>query len=164
MKKILYLFIGIFALTIFMEPVRALGTNGSLVQVMDNEIHFFGTQNVVKCGTTEIPDLIPSITRTIVTLIKIAVPLVLIIMGMLDILKSVIASDEKKIAEGKTKFLKRMIPAALVFFVVTILQFLVNIVSPEATENEGNIWSCVDCMISDESKCGAVIERSNNTN
>lgn len=157
MKKILYLFVGILALTIFVGPVRALETNGSLVQVMD-DIHFFGTENVITCGSTELPDLIPSITRTIVMLIKIAVPLVLIIMGMIDILKSVIASDEKKIAEGKTKFLKRLIPAALVFFVITILQFIVNILAPE---NEENLWSCVDCLISDESKCGAVVNRSN---
>lgn len=113
-------------------------------------IGFFGNLDTVKCGNVDMPSQIPSITRTIVALIKIAVPIILIIMGMIDMLQATIASDEKKMSDAKGKFIKRLISAAVVFLVVAIVQFLVGIVAPEESPTLSN---CIDCMISDASKC-----------
>ena len=62
----------------------------------DNNINFWGTLGNIKCGNSTLPEMLPSITRTIVTLIKIVTPLVLIFMGMIDMMQAVIASDDKK--------------------------------------------------------------------
>lgn len=114
---------------------------------------FWGNLPVVKCGDVTIPSPVPPITRLIVTLIKIAAPLVLIIVGMLDILKAVMASDEKKLKESQTKFVKRLIPAALIFLVVTIVQLLIGLFA-DSTSEANSLSRCIDCMISDENKCG----------
>lgn len=106
--------------------------------------------DLVKCGNSNIPSQLPVITRSIVTLIKIAVPLVLIVMGMIDMLQATIASDEKKMADAKGKFIKRLIAGAVVFLVVTVVQFVVGIVAPDESPT---LLNCVDCMISDGSKC-----------
>lgn len=143
MKKIVYGIVGIISIFIFTETVMAAG-----------DFHFFGTMSdVVKCGNAELPTPIPTIVRTVVNLIKIATPIILIVMGMVDMVRSVAASDEKKMAEAKGKFVKRLLAGALVFFVVTILQFLIGIVAPE---DKDNLLNCIECMVSDGSKCTAV--------
>ena len=40
--------------------------------------------------------LLPTITNLVVTLIKIAVPIILIIFGMIDLAKAVMSNDEKE--------------------------------------------------------------------
>ena len=85
----------------------------------------------------------PYIVSTIVTLIKIAVPILLIIFGMLDLGKAVVASKEDEIKKGQQMFLRRAISAILVFFVVQIVQILVRFVSGK----DGTISNCLNCFI-----------------
>ena len=112
----------------------------------------WGDLPTVKCGNTTIPSPIPQIIRIVVVLLKIAMPLMLIILGSIDIVKAVIASDEKKINESQSRFLKRLIPAALVFLVITIIQFLIGIIADNQNEAQ-TLIKCIDCMVSDSSKC-----------
>ena len=109
-------------------------------------------EDFVTCGSASIPSGIADISRATVTIIKIAAPLVLIIMGMIDIAKAVAASDEKKIKESQGKFVKRLIPAAMIFLVVTIIQLLVGILADNQAEND-SLTKCIDCMISDKNSC-----------
>lgn len=142
MKKVIYCLVGIISIFLFTETVVAA------------DVPFFGTMSeVVKCGKAELPTPIPTIVRTIVNLIKIATPIILIVMGMIDMVRSVAASDEKKMAEAKGKFIKRLLAGAIVFFVVTILQFLIGIV---ASEDKDDLFNCIECMVSDGSKCTTI--------
>jgi len=145
MKKVLYIFICFISVLFLVESVSAQ----SLINTLDT--NFFGNLDVVKCGNVELPALVPDIIRTIVNIIKIATPIVLIIMGMLDFTMAIISSDEKKIGEGKNKFIRRLIAAGVLFFVITIVQFLVGVIAPE--EANGGILDCIDCMVNDASKC-----------
>lgn len=90
--------------------------------------------------------VIVNIIGSLITTIKIAVPLLLIIFGMVDLIKGVTARDEEKMKEGQRSFFRRLIPAILVFLVVTIVQFVVGIVGGE-TDN-----ACLRCALG-ESKC-----------
>jgi len=132
----------------FVEPTGN-SNNNSGVNVNTN---FFGSLDVVKCGNAEIPSSVPSIIRTIIIVIKIAVPLVLIIMGMVDMLKAVIASDEKKLASSQKQFFKRLGFGAAVFLVITVIQFLIGIIASD----DASIINCVSCMLGDESTCIAI--------
>ena len=80
----------------------------------------------IQCGngilTMDI--MIPNIVSLIVTLIKIGVPVLLIIFGMLDLGKAVMAQKEDEIKKSQQTFLKRLLSAALVFFVVMIVAVL----------------------------------------
>ena len=105
----------------------------------------------VTCGnlTASFSSQIPEITHLIVTLIQIGVPVLLIIFGMLDLGKAVMAQKEDEIKKAQQTFFKRLIAAVLVFFVVMIVQVVTKLVAG----NEGNeIWDCVDCFISGPSE------------
>ena len=95
----------------------------------------------LQCGNVDIPITIVKLVHTIYTIIKVAVPLLLILMGMLDLGKAVISQKEDDIKKQQGLFVKRLIAAALVFFVFAIVQLLVNVVG------EKGIMNCADCMV-----------------
>lgn len=85
---------------------------------------------------------IPNTVHIIITVIKVAVPIVLVIMGMLDLFKGITAQKEDEMAKGRKIFVKRLISAAIIFFVISIVQLLISFVG----DNEG-IMSCANCFI-----------------
>lgn len=105
-------------------------------------------------GTLEgFTGLIPYVTSTVILIIQIAVPVLLIIWGMLDLGKAVIAQKEDEIKKGQATFFKRLIAAILVFFVITIVKLVVSF----ASSNDGNLANCLNCFIyGDESETRCV--------
>lgn len=87
---------------------------------------------------------LPNAVHTIITIIKIAVPVLLVIFGMLDLAKGIIASKDDEIKKGQQLFIKRLIVAVIIFFVTTIVQLIVSF----ATDgNDSNIMACANCFI-----------------
>ena len=106
--------------------------------------------NKVTCGTiTGIPEKIPEITRTIVTLVQIAVPIVLVVVGMMDLFKGLAAQKEDEVKKGRQMFVKRLIIGAIIFFVIAITRLLVSVI---ADDKSGTI-ECIDCFLSDSNSC-----------
>lgn len=97
--------------------------------------------NVLAINCDDIPGAITGLTSTIYTIIKIAVPLLLIIFGMLDLGKAVISQKEDDIKKQQNVFVKRLIVAALVFFVFAIVQLLVNLITDP--EESNTIGACM---------------------
>ena len=116
-----------------------------LAKVSMNLEYTCGGTNLIFSGT------FPYIVSTIVTIIKIAVPILLIIFGMLDLGKAVIASKEDEIKKGQQTFIKRAIAAVIVFFVIQVVQIIVRFVSG----NDQNIASCFNCFINGTADNGA---------
>ena len=81
--------------------------------------------------------------HNIVLVIKFGVPLILVFLGMLDFAKGVIASKEDEIKKGQQTLLKRAIAAVIVFFVIPLVQILINFVSGE----DDTIMSCFNCFV-----------------
>lgn len=100
----------------------------------------------------DIPDVFATIVSTIVTIIKIAVPILLIIFGMLDLGKAVMAQKEDEIKKGQQTFIKRLIAAAIVFFVVFVVQLVVGVISPST--GDANVWNCVSCFVNGPESSG----------
>lgn len=92
---------------------------------------------------------IPNTVHTIVVVIKIAVPVLLVIFGMLDLFKGITAQKEDEIKKGQQLFIKRLISAAIIFFVISIVQLLVSFVAGD----EG-IMECASCFINGTDKNG----------
>ena len=88
--------------------------------------------------------MLPYVISTLVTLIKIIVPILLIIFGMLDLAKAVIASKEDEIKKAQTTFVKRLIAAVIVFFVVMLVQMVVRFV---AGSDEDSVMGCFNCFV-----------------
>ena len=90
---------------------------------------------------------IANTVHTVITVIKVAIPVLLVIFGMLDLFKGITAQKEDEIKKGQQIFVKRLISAAIVFFVVSIVQLIVSFVSDE----EG-IWTCASCFLNGADK------------
>ena len=87
---------------------------------------------------------IANAVHTVITIIKIAVPVLLVIFGMIDLFKGIMAQKEDEIKKGQSIFVKRIIAAVLVFFVISIVQFVVSLV---ADDKNGNIMNCANCFL-----------------
>ena len=111
-------------------------------------INLLDISNSTLCDGVLIPNQLFNFVATIIKLIKIAVPILLIIFGMIDFAKSVVAKNEDDVKKYRKQFLSRVISAVVVFVIVFIVQFAVNLISSvEDTTNEygqtiSDIWSC----------------------
>ena len=81
----------------------------------------------------------------VVLIIKIVIPLLLIILGMVDLGKAVISSDEKAINKSVGSLIRRFIAAVVIFFVPTIVSALFNVldISSGVTADYNK---CVQCV------------------
>ena len=101
----------------------------------------------------EIDPIIYGVTSTIVTVIKIGIPLVLIFLGMLDLGKAVMANDEKIMKEAQSRLIKRFVYAIVVFLLVAIVQMVFSMIgnaSKDSTTNgvkNDSITSCINLFI-----------------
>src|SRR5574344_662106 len=92
-----------------------------------------------------IPSKIAYIIALGVRIIQIGVPILLIIWGMLDLGKAVMAQKEDEIKKGQQTFIKRLIAAAIVFFVVVIVKLVVGMVG--GTDVDTGSGSCFDYFV-----------------
>jgi surface polysaccharide O-acyltransferase-like enzyme len=97
------------------------------------------------CGA--IDNNLADLIYTIITIIKFGVPILLIIFGMLDFGKGVMAKKEDEIKAGQNMFFKRVISAILVFFVVTVVQLVVNFVDDKNGSSESSAWRCANAIM-----------------
>ena len=111
-------------------------------------INLLEVSNSTLCDGVLIPNQLFNIVATIIKLIKIAVPVILIIFGMIDFAKSVVAKNEDDVKKFRKQFISRVVSAIIVFVIVFVVQFAVNLISSvEDTTNEdgqtiSDIWSC----------------------
>lgn len=99
----------------------------------------------ISCGGVVMDSTIPRLVTLAINLIKIVVPILLIIFGMLDLGKAVMAQKEDEIKKGQQTFIKRLIAAVIVFLVAIIVQLVVGLVAPK--DENSTMWNCVDCLI-----------------
>lgn len=111
-------------------------------------INLLEVSNSTLCDGVLIPNQLFNLVAMIIKLIKIAVPILLIIFGMIDFAKSVVAKNEDDVKKFRKQFVSRLVSAFIVFSIVYIVGFSVNLISSvEDTTNEdgqtiSDIWSC----------------------
>ena len=86
--------------------------------------------------------LIRLIKNGIIPIIQIGIPIILIIMGMLDLGKAVVASKEDEIKNAQKMLIKRAIYAVAVFFVVLIVQLVFGLLGSAGDDygDKGDNW------------------------
>lgn len=72
-----------------------------------------------------------SILKAVVKLFQFGIPILLIIFGMIDLGKAVIASKEDEMKKAQGTLIKRAIYAVAVFLVVTIVSLVMGMVGAE---------------------------------
>lgn len=86
------------------------------------------------------------IRNGIFPIIQIGIPIILILMGTIDLGKAVMSNDDKEIKGATSKLIKRAIMAVAVFFVVTIVTVVFGWLGTTGEgdiEDAGNDW--VEC-------------------
>ena len=109
----------------------------------------------VSCGNFEVPISLVNIVSTIVTLIKIGVPIILIVLGMIDMGKAVASQKEDDIKKGQKTLLSRCLNAGIVFFIIAIVQLIMNILNNVTGDS---VWDCVCKFVGG---CSTNVETSN---
>ena len=87
--------------------------------------------------------LIRLLKNGLIPLIQLGIPIILILLGMLDLGKAVMASKEDEIKSAQKMLIKRAIYAVAIFFVVLIVQVVFGLLSSTGDseiENQGTSW------------------------
>lgn len=84
--------------------------------------------------------IVQFVKRGIFPIIQIGVPILLIVMGSIDLGKAVMSSDDKEIKGATGKLIKRAIAAVAVFFVVTVVSLLMGMFA-KTDIGQQNAWS-----------------------
>ena len=138
MKKVKYLIVTVFTFMLTF-PVLACEKGDTKA-----------CQNVIAAC---IPEKLPNTVHMVVVALQIAVPVLLVIFGMIDLIKAIVAGKEDEIKKAQGVFVRRLITGALVFFVFAITKFLVYFAADNEQQST-NIVKCVDCFINN--KCEKV--------
>ena len=96
------------------------------------------------CGTGGIPVKIANIIVIVYNIIRIGVPIILIIIGMIDMAKAVTGKDEAEIKKAQNLLVKRGIAAALVFLMLSLVTLVLSAFDSNSKEDMG----CVNCILS----------------
>lgn len=77
---------------------------------------------------------------------KIAIPILLIVFGMLDLGKAVVASDDKEIKNATTKLAKRAVAGVVIFFIPTLVGAIFSLVAGWG-EVKDTYDLCKNCIV-----------------
>ncbi len=98
----------------------------------------------------DIDPKIPNTVHNIIMIIQIIVPVLLVVFGMMDLVKAVMGQKEDEIKKGQQTLIKRVIAAAIVFFVIAIVKLVISFVS----DNNGGIMNCANCFLNGVNSSG----------
>lgn len=90
-------------------------------------------------GAEDLLDMI----KSVITVVKIAIPLILIVLGTIDFAQAIFSSNEDGIKKAQSRFTKRVIIAVVIFLIPSILKALLSIAH--------SIWPVVDATL-----CGII--------
>ena len=78
-------------------------------------------------------------------ILKIVVPLIIIIFGIIDFAKAVASSDDKAIKNASMSLFRRLIVGICIFFVPTIVKVIFDLIDNVA--NLDGITECEECLL-----------------
>lgn len=96
------------------------------------------------CSEDDSSKVLFEIIGSIVTFLKIGVPIILIVMGTIDLGKAVMAADQDKIKAGQRVFFSRLIAALIVFFIIPIVSFVLKLLPGDVISTD--VQTCIDII------------------
>lgn len=137
-KKFIYVLMFIFMGLLLVSPVLAAHHN------IDTTTYSCGNKMI-----ENIPQALPKAIHLIYNICQIAVPVLLVVFGSLDLLKALAAQKEDEIKKGQSLVIKRLIAAVILFFVFAIVKILISVVS-DTPNTANNIVDCAECFINND--------------
>ncbi len=108
-----------------------------------------GIKWLTECEPACIPAELATYTRIIYNTIRIITPLVLIIIGMFDMAKAVTSKNEDEIKKAQNLLVKKAITGAIVFFLFSIISWMLVILSNtsgETGKSEATVARCLNAL------------------
>lgn len=76
---------------------------------------------------------------------KIVIPLILLVLGMIDLGKAVVQSDDKAVSKAVKSLAMRIVAAVCIFFIPDIIGLVLKLVSSDENVNN-NYEICAECI------------------
>lgn len=93
-------------------------------------------------GAGSVTDIVRLVGK-IISIFQIAIPIILVVMGLVSLGKAVVSSKDDEVKKATSGLIKKIILAAAVFFVVAIVRLVVGLVS-SSTENSMSVcWDII---------------------
>ena len=136
MKFKKYIFILLITITFGINKIYALELNSQEIS-NNNILQNYMPINILEIdcnglfGSKNDPDSLRSLIDEILMYPRIIVPILVIVLGMIDLAKAVIASKEDEMKKAQSTFIKRLIIGVAFFFIpvfVDIMMWLADIV------------------------------------
>lgn len=117
--------------------------------------HSFSNGTITACGFEYMPAKLPTFTSGVFNIVKLLVPVILIVMGIIDFMKAMMANEEKKMKDSQKNFINRLIAAVVIFLIMALVQFVFKKMDMSTSYKYGFV-NCINCMLNgDGSSCGA---------
>lgn len=79
----------------------------------------------------------------IVNILQIAIPVIIILLGTIDLGKAVMAGEDKQIKAAQKMLIMRLIYGIAIFFVVLIIQVIFGLVADAGESTNSKCFECV---------------------
>lgn len=113
--------------------------------------------DTISCNGIAIDTVIPNLVTQIIKVVQFGIPVILILLGMLDLGKAVMSNDEKEMKGAQGKLIKRVVYAVLIFLIIAIVKLVFGILANSGAGDKDDFTSCIDCFTNYSSKtCGTV--------
>lgn len=119
--------------------------------------------NILDICSIEVDPMIPAFTSALIEIIKYLVPVILIVLGVIDLIKAMVATDSNKMKGSIGLFFRRIVYSVLIYFVVALVQFAVNTLGKSGAANSNQLNACINCFVNNEN-CSIVVDTSNELN
>ena len=154
MKKFIYILL--FAL-VFIPALTTVNVYAEKTEERKPNASFMTVDNYVSCGSDDtskaliknIPSIVPNITSGIYNAVMVIVPLILVVMGSIDLIRGAASQNEDEIKKSKTNFMKRLVVGILTFLIVIIVKFVVSAAAGRFS-NSWRIVRCIDCFVNND--------------
>lgn len=101
-------------------------------------------------GDNGISQTLADMIGYVYTGVKVVIPILLILFGMIELGKAITAQKEDEIKKAQGSFFKKLILAVMVFLVFTIVQFVVGFAgedTQDGQESNQSVWGCIDALL-----------------
>ena len=94
------------------------------------------------------PNALPAITSFLYTLLKIAIPVILVIKGSMDLFKAASSQKEDEMKKAQKKFTQRLIAGGIALLAFIIVETVINFIAKRTGDD--NAIKCVNCFIKNQ--------------
>lgn len=116
--------------------------------VWNKQFNYCNVDNLVyvQCGDAyDIPYQVPGLVSFLYNLLKIATPIILIVVSIISLLKAMASSSEDEMKKAQKSLVRKVIAAVMVFLVLSIVQFVIGKVAED--KDNKSITACLSCFL-----------------